>query len=93
MDATGRVVGIVSDADLLTRVLALRARGSGHHRDAGGTRSRLTAAQLMTSPALTTSPDEPIEQAARALAIAGVRQLVVVDRRRAIGRPRSAAPS
>ena len=79
------VLGVVSDTDLLTKqefhggadpltVLAGPATRRRHHKAEG-----ITAAELMTSPALTIGPDEPIATAARRLGMAKVRRLIVVD--------------
>ncbi|MDX3133973.1 CBS domain-containing protein [Streptomyces europaeiscabiei] len=79
----GRVVGVVSEADLLpkeefrdsdpdryTQLLRLSDLAK-----AGG----VTAEELMTSPALTVRPDATLAQAARTMARARVRRLPVVD--------------
>lgn len=74
VSATGIVVGVVSEADLL--------RSRHHrHRDAG----RLTATELMTSPAVTVSSDTTLGRARRVLADSGRRQLFVVDDGRLVG--------
>src|SRR5690348_11670292 len=75
----GQVIGIVSDADLLRRAVKIRSHlGSGHDNHPNPVRpgEPLTAARLMTTPALTIGPDQAVDEAARALATAGVRQLV-----------------
>ena len=71
VSATGRVVGVVSEADLLAD---RRARCS-----------RWTASELMTSPAATVRSDAPLAGAARRLAESGGRQLFVVDDGRLVG--------
>jgi CBS domain-containing protein len=80
-----RVVGVVSEADLLateryphggaeaTLVEGLRHRAE--LRKAG----RLTAAEVMSSPAITIAPSATVREAARLLASAGVKRLPVVD--------------
>ncbi|MDX3587412.1 CBS domain-containing protein [Streptomyces europaeiscabiei] len=83
VEGEGRVVGVVSEADLLPkeefrdsdpdRYTQLR-RLSGLAK-AGG----VTAEDLMTSPALTVRPDATLAQAARTLARARVKRLPVVD--------------
>jgi predicted transcriptional regulator len=64
VDAEGTVVGVVSETDLLTRRTA-----------AGG-----TAADLMTCPAVTTSPDELVSRVARLMSRRKLHRLPVVDR-------------
>ncbi|MEU9076971.1 CBS domain-containing protein [Kitasatospora sp. NPDC048538] len=64
----GRVVGVVSEADLLT------ARdGDGERADA------LTAGRMMSVPAVTVHPGSPINEAARAMARGHLKRLPVVD--------------
>lgn len=85
LDADRRVVGVVSESDLLTRVSrAHRGHYRGRHfAHYPRTRDRMraaTARTLMTSPAVvTTTPDVPITDAARSAAEARVRRLPVVD--------------
>jgi len=87
LDADGKVIGVVSEADLLVKeavadepnvVWGLLA-GIVHHATrakAGG----VTAADLMTSPAVTIGPDETVEHAARLMYDRGIKRLPVVDR-------------
>src|SRR5215467_7725213 len=91
LDADGKVIGVVSEADLLVKeamadepnvVWGLLA-GIVHHAaraKAGG----VTAADLMTSPAVTIGPGETVERAARLMYDRKVKRLPVVDQ---AGRP------
>jgi CBS-domain-containing membrane protein len=63
VDAAGMVVGVVSETDLL-----IRRAGAGH-----------TAADLMTRPVVTTSPDELVSSVARLMSRRKLRRLPVVD--------------
>jgi CBS-domain-containing membrane protein len=63
VDAGGTVVGVVSETDLLTK------------RAAAGR----TAADLMTRPAVTTSPDELVSSVARLMSRRKLRRVPVVD--------------
>jgi CBS-domain-containing membrane protein len=77
VDDAGRVLGVVSEADLLAKE-ALADPGPVAelvHRKAEG----LTADDLMTREAVTASPDDPIEQAARMMHFMRVKWLPVVD--------------
>jgi CBS domain-containing protein len=83
VDGEGRVVGVVSEADLLSKegfrdgdpgLPPSRADVAGLDK-AGAT----TAAELMTSPAVTTRADATLAQAARIMARHGVKRLPVVD--------------
>ncbi|MFL6141464.1 MAG: CBS domain-containing protein [Labedaea sp.] len=75
VSATGLVVGVVSEADLLPR---------GRKRRDRGTR-RYTAGELMTSPAVTVRSETKLAAAVRTLARSGLRQLLVVDDGRLVG--------
>jgi CBS domain-containing protein len=83
LDEDNKVVGVVSEADLLTKEVLDYAgphRGSGilHHREhakAAGT----TAADLMTKPAVTIGPTEFVSRAARLMYTHKVKRLPVVD--------------
>jgi len=84
LDETRRVIGVVSESDLLARVSGGRLARPRGHRLAGHaeTRSKLhaaTARELMTAPAVTTTPGTRIADAARIAADGRVRRLPVVD--------------
>jgi CBS domain-containing protein len=74
VDGAGRVVGVVSEADLLPRVEvtdgARRPRRKAH---------AMRAEELMTAPALTIGPDAAVAEAARVLEASRVKRLPVVD--------------
>ena len=83
IDQESRVVGVVSEADMLTKV-ADKISYPGwldefmHHRKhqkAAG----VTAAELMTSPPVTIGPDKPVQAAARLMHDQRVKRLPVVD--------------
>jgi predicted transcriptional regulator len=67
VDDMGKVLGVVSEADLLAKK-ALADPGVFaelvHDKDIRKAEG-LTAGDLMTRPAVTASPDDPVEQAAR----------------------------
>ena len=86
LDADGKVIGVVSEADLLVKeamadesnVVWELLAGIVHHAaraKAGG----VTAADLMTSPAVTIGPGETVERAARLMYDRKVKRLPVVD--------------
>jgi CBS domain-containing protein len=84
LDGDSKVIGVVSEADLLTRE-ALDGELPGVFRTV--TRHRetvkaaaLTAAALMTSPAVTIGPDEPVTRAARLMYSRRVKRLPVTDK-------------
>jgi len=84
IDVDRRVIGVVSEADLLARVARTHfALPKGHHVSARGEERRklhaATARLLMTSPAVVISPDAPIATAAWHAARCRVRRLPVVD--------------
>ncbi|WP_155055773.1 CBS domain-containing protein [Streptomyces blattellae] len=83
VEGEGRVVGVVSEADLLPKQ---EFRDSDPDRYTQLRRlsdlakaGAVTAGELMTAPALTTSPDATLAQAARTMARAKVKRLPVVD--------------
>lgn len=84
VDARRRVVGVVSEADLLARVSGGHLARPRGHRLSGRAERRTklhaaTARDLMTAPAIVARPDMPIAVAARLAADARVRRLPVVD--------------
>lgn len=90
VDARGRVVGVVSEADLLHKVEAI---GDERHRRHFAGRRRVheptagaVAADLMTAPAVVIEPDASIVAAARRLESERVKRMPVVDaQRRLVG--------
>jgi CBS domain-containing protein len=81
VDDAGRVLGVVSEADLLAKV-ALADPGPVaelvHHKDVRKAEG-LSAGDLMTSPPVTAAPDDPVEQAARMMHFMRVKRLPVVN--------------
>lgn len=81
VDDAGRVIGLVSGADMLAKEALAEpgvVAGLLHHSDvrkAGG----LTAGDLMSHEVVTVSPDDSVEQAARMMHFLKVRQLPVVN--------------
>ncbi|MFH8773222.1 CBS domain-containing protein [Streptomyces sp. NPDC017958] len=83
LEGEGRVVGVVSEADLLPKeefrdtpeegYVRLRRRSDVAKADA------LTANDLMSSPAVTVRPGATLAEAAHLMARAGVKRLPVVD--------------
>jgi CBS domain-containing protein len=84
IDAENKVIGVVSEADLLTKeALGTDIPGVLHsltrHREL--TRAAaVTAADLMTKPAVTIGPSEPVTHAARLMFNRRVKRLPVTDR-------------
>lgn len=88
VEGEGRVVGVVSEADLLHKeefrdaedVRDTEAVRDGQEaRDTAAEAGALTAGGLMTAPALTVRPGATLAQAARVMARGGVKRLPVVD--------------
>ena len=85
IDDDRKVIGVVSESDLLARVVAEPDHTSVIGNPRHGRRERPertygeTASSLMTTPAVTTTPDCTIADAARLAAKARVRRLPVVD--------------
>lgn len=83
LDAARKVIGVVSEADLL----AVQARPDGRlgpltglrHYLGRGRKRAATAGDLMTSPAVVIGPDEPAADAARLMYSRRIKRLPVVD--------------
>jgi CBS domain-containing protein len=82
LDEARRVIGVVSEADLLVKE-AVQAEGTSvlaalrHFREEDKA-AGITAGELMTSPAVTIGPDAPVEEAARLMYDRRVKRLPVV---------------
>ncbi|MFF5313388.1 CBS domain-containing protein [Streptomyces massasporeus] len=83
IDTGNRVVGVVSEADLLRKEEfrdSAPERGPRARPPAGLDKAwAVTAADLMTSPAVTVHPGAALGQAARVMALRKVKRLPVVD--------------
>jgi CBS domain-containing protein len=82
IDGDRRVIGVVSEADLLTKealggVIPSVFTGMLRHQERTKA-DALTAAELMTSPAVTVGPDEPVVRAAKLMYGSRVKRLPVV---------------
>lgn len=85
VDAANKVLGVVSESDLLAKVVT-GGQPRAHIRGGRSTRVQTrrksqaeTARELMRSPAVTTRPEVSVVTAARAAAMAHVRRLPVID--------------
>jgi CBS domain-containing protein len=83
VDDSGRVIGVVSESDLLVNE-AVQANGSSllaalRHIREDDKAAGVTAAELMTAPAITIGPDRPVEEAARIMYDRRVKRLPVVS--------------
>jgi len=85
LDDAGRLVGVVSEADLLAKLalegddhLPRSIGGILHHQQLDKARAT-TAAELMTALPVTVSPDDTVEHAARLMYQRRVKHLPVVD--------------
>lgn len=83
VDAEGRVIGVVSEADLLLKEERPGRRRGGPlvdpHGEAAKAEAR-NAAALMTAPAVTVLPEATLTEAARLMHGRRVKRLPVVDR-------------
>jgi CBS-domain-containing membrane protein len=84
IDADCRVIGVVSEADLLLKEAAQAARrgraGPGDLRAGRSKAAGVTAAEVMSAPPVTIAPDAPVADAARRMQSRRVKRLPVVDR-------------
>ena len=88
LDDEGKVIGVVSEADLLSKEALVadmgsqaawlgRIAGSPYH-DEFAKAAAVTAADLMTKPPVVVTPDEPVTSAARLMYHGRVKRLPVV---------------
>jgi CBS domain-containing protein len=83
VDDAGRVIGVVSEGDLLVKE-AVNAEGTSliaalRHLREDDKVAGITAGDLMTWPAITIGPDAPVEEAARLMYDRRVKRLPVVN--------------
>ncbi len=83
LDEHDKVIGVVSEADLLAKVAALDSEpgvltGIRHHREQEKARG-VTAGDLMTCSPVTAAPHDTVEHAARQMSQHRVKRLPVVD--------------
>jgi CBS domain-containing protein len=84
LDDQDKVIGVVSEADLLSKAAHDHSEAPGfvegilRHREQSKA-TGVTAADLMTKPARVTGPDEPVTHAARQMYIGRVKRLPVVN--------------
>ena len=86
IDDDGKVIGVVSEADLLAREALADGQagipgavaGLLHHKQHEKA-DALTAGEMMTHPAVTVRPDDTVEHAARMMYTLRVKRLPVVD--------------
>ncbi|MGW1884586.1 CBS domain-containing protein [Streptomyces sp. NPDC001970] len=87
LDEDDRVLGVVSESDLLVRQASAGSAGRERRYHAHGAgpvpdsdkRDALTAAELMTGPAVTVHADDTVAEAARTMLRRSVERLPVVD--------------
>jgi len=86
VDADGEVIGVVSEADMLTKE-ALGSEPQGmpgmitgllRHKEHAKARG-ITAGDLMSSPAVTITPEDTLEHAAKLMYTRKIKRLPVVD--------------
>jgi CBS domain-containing protein len=86
LDDEGKVIGVVSEADMLTKE-ALGGEHDGlpgmvtdllHHKDRVKARG-ITAGDLMTAPPVTVGPEDTVKHAARLMYTRKVKRVPVVD--------------
>lgn len=70
----GKPLGVITERDLVTRVLAKNARAS-----------KLLVKEIMTSPLITVDPDETLSEAARRMSRLGIRRLGVMYKGNLVG--------
>jgi CBS domain-containing protein len=81
----GRLVGVLTESDLLAREAALRIRGGWAAREEHRRRQALTVGEACSRPAVTVSPHTTVREAARLLLDQDVSRLIVVSDHQAVG--------
>jgi CBS domain-containing protein len=82
LDDDGKVIGVVSEADMLLKEAmdgGPTVLGRILHRKELRRAAAVTAGDLMTSPAVTIAPDDTVEHAAQLMYARGLKRLPVVD--------------
>jgi CBS domain-containing protein len=81
VDDDGKVIGVVSESDLLAAGIpgSKRLAFHYHHRQQDPSAAAPAAADLMTHPAVTIGSDEPVRRAAALMSARKLRRLPVVD--------------
>jgi CBS domain-containing protein len=81
VDENGKVIGVVSEADMLAKEALAAHRmvdGLVHHREVQKAEG-VTAGDLMTHPAVTVRPEDSVEHAARLMYSLRIKRLPVVN--------------
>ena len=80
VDEDRKVIGVVSEADMLTKAAVDEGIIAGllHHRDQAKARG-ITAGDLMTTAVVAVRPEDTVEHAARLMYDRGVKRLPVTD--------------
>lgn len=82
LDSANRVIGVVSEGDLLAKEAAAAGHQGGSYRPYRAEERKASAVQardLMTRPAVTIGPDATAAEAARVMSARRVKRLPVVD--------------
>ncbi|GAA3066121.1 CBS domain-containing protein [Streptomyces glomeratus] len=83
LEGEGRVVGVVSEADLLPKEAVRESDpdryARAHRLSEAAKADAVTAGELMSSPAITVHPESSLAQAARIMAQRRIKRLPVVD--------------
>ncbi|MFJ6054328.1 CBS domain-containing protein [Streptomyces sp. NPDC092307] len=80
LEGEGRVVGVVSEADLLPKEEFRRTAPTlPDQLEEASKAAGVLAEELMSSPAITVHPDAPVAEAARIMALRHVKRLPVVN--------------
>lgn len=85
LDDTDRVVGVLTEADVVRRRIPLDPRQGPWQGNHAGPPPPLTVGEVMSSPPLTTKPDTDAAELARTMIDRGVRSVPVVDDDRLVG--------
>jgi CBS domain-containing protein len=85
LDDTDRVVGVLTEADVVRRRIPLDPRQGAWQGNDGGPPPPITVGEVMSSPPLTTNPATDAAELARLMIDRGIRSVPVVEDNRLVG--------
>jgi CBS domain-containing protein len=85
LDESDRVVGVLTEADVVRRRIPLGPRQGAWQGNDAGPPPPITVGEVMSSPPLTTNPATDAAELARVMIDRGIRSVPVVDDDRLVG--------
>ena len=79
LDPQGKIVGVVSEEDVMRLALRPHPNGNGNGNGKGGGMDQVRVKELMRIPRSVVSPDDPLDALLHAFVHDGVRRALVVE--------------